>query len=251
MKIDKFVHDDYCVLTLKGEFDTFYVPALQEEVQSLLDQGISHLVLNLRLVKFINSTALGAIIKTHKLCKAAQGELVISQPSSFVHDVISKVGIDQLVSVFDDEDKAIKHLIKSLNELELAGATPVNQEKVLVTFPDETRNKQIGGKKTLVGQIGNVNGERIQFLWNGSKLGLDQGATKALFFEGSDVHLKFQVKMFKKGFFDLGGRVASTEDAADGAVRVTATFEDISESDRDALTQFAADMEFLKKQLPS
>ncbi len=37
MKIDKFVRDDYCILALKGEFDTFYVPSLQDEVQSLLD----------------------------------------------------------------------------------------------------------------------------------------------------------------------------------------------------------------------
>ena len=55
MKIDTSNHDDYAVLTLKGEFDTFYVQSLQDEVDSLLENGISHLILNLRMVKFINS----------------------------------------------------------------------------------------------------------------------------------------------------------------------------------------------------
>jgi anti-anti-sigma factor len=259
MKIDKSVRDDYCVLTLKGEFDTFYVPSLLAEVDSLLENGISHLILNLRLVKFINSTALGAIIKFHKLCKAASGELVVAHPSAFVHDVIRKVGIDQIVPVLEDEEQAVKHVIRALNALELAGAVPVNQEKVLITFPDETRNKQIAGDswslsgkpRTLVGAMGNVNGDRLQFLWSGAKIGMSQDQARQLFFAGGDVNLKFQVKMFKKGYFELLGTVTEVEAAGDDAVRVTVRFTAIHEADRDALTQFAADMEFLKRQLPN
>lgn len=250
MKIDKFVRDDYCILALKGEFDTFYVPALQDEVQALLNDGIAHIILNMRLVKFINSTALGAIIKIHKLCKAANGEMVVAQPSAFVRDVIGKIGIDQLVPVLDDEEHAIKHVIKALNALELAGAAPVNQERVMITFPDPTRNQQIGGQKTLLGSMGNVNGERIQFLWNGEKHGISLDQGKQLFFQGSDLNLKFQVKMFKKGYFELLGKVSEAVEAGDGQLRITATFAAISEADRAALTQFAEDMEFLKRQLP-
>lgn len=261
MKIDKSVREDFCVLTLKGEFDTFYVPSLQDEIQGLLDDEIVHVILNLRLVKFINSTALGAIIKFHKLCKAANGELVVAHPSAFVKDVITKVGIDQLVPVYDDEDQAVKHVIKALNALELTGAAPVNQEKVLISFPDDTRNQQIAGagdhkgllskgQRNLVGSMGNVNGERLQFLWAPDKIGMTQAQAKQLFFVGGDVHLKFQVKMFKKGYFELVGKVTEVEPTRDEAVRVTATFNAISDSDRDALTQFAEDMEYLKRQLP-
>ncbi len=251
MRIDKSLFDEYAVLTLKGEFDTFYVPNLQDEMETLLDNGIGHIVLNLRLVKFINSTALGAIIKFHKLCKAANGELVIAQPSAFVRDIVGKVGIDQLVPIFDDEEQAKKHIVKCLNELELAGAVPVNQEKILISFPDETRKKQIGGQKTLVGTMCNVNGERLQFLWSGAKLGISPDQAKQLFFVGSDARLKFQVKMFKKGYFELDGEVTEVESADDQDVRVTTKFKKISSGDRDALSQFAEDMEFLKRQLPS
>ena len=57
MKIDKTQFDDYAILTLKGEFDTFYCPSLMAEVDELIDRGVNHLILNMRLVKFINSTA--------------------------------------------------------------------------------------------------------------------------------------------------------------------------------------------------
>lgn len=251
MKIDKSQHEDYAVLTLKGEFDTFYCPALMEEVEDLVDRGINHLILDLRLVKFINSTALGAIIKAFKRCRAEGGELVIAQPSPFVRDVVSKVGIDKLITLYDTEQDATKAIIKHLNQRELTGEAPLDREKVLITFTDEIRNKMIGGKKTLLGTMLNVDGNRVQFVWNGKKAGISAEQAKQLFFAGGDVHLKFQVKMIKRSFFELGAVVDATEASGDDAIRVTAKFAKIGESDRGALQQFAEDMAFLKNQLPN
>ncbi len=249
MKIDKSLHDDYATLTLKGEFDTFYCPALMEEVEDLVERGINHLILDMRLVKFINSTALGAVIKAHKRCRAEGGDLVISQPSPFVRDVISKVGIDKLVAMHAQEADAVKAIVKHLNQKELAGEAPVDHEKILVTFKDDVRNQMIGGKQTLVGTMANVDGHKVQFFWNGKKAGINADQAKQLFFVGSDIHLKFQVKMIKRSFFELVGKVENVEPAGDG-VRITAKFQKVADNDRDALSQFAADMAFLKNQLP-
>jgi anti-anti-sigma factor len=250
MKIDKSLHDDYAVLTLKGEFDTFYCPALQQEVEALVERGICHLVLDLRLVKFINSTALGAVIKTHKRCRAEGGDLVVAQPSNFVRDVIRKVGIDKLISMYDTEAEATKAIIKHLNQQELAGEAPVDHEKVMVNFPDETRNKMLGGKKTLLGIMSNVDGHKAQFTWNGSKNGINADQARQLFFKDSELHLKFQVKMIKKSFFDVIGKVSSSEATSDGGVKVTVGFTTVADADRTALDQFATDMAYLKHQLP-
>jgi anti-anti-sigma factor len=252
MKIDKSIHDDYAILTLKGEFDTFYCPSLQQEVEALVERGINHLIVDLRLVKFINSTALGAIIKAHKRCRAEAGELVLAQPSNFVRDVVRKVGIDRLIDMYETESEAQKAIIKHLNQRELAGEAPVDHEKVLLSFADETRNKMLGGKRaTLIGTMANVDGAKAQFVWNGQKQGISADQAKTLFFKDGEVHLKFQVKMIKKSFFDLVGKVVATEAAGDGGVRVTVQFTDIDANDREALSQFAADMAFLKRQLPT
>lgn len=253
MKIDKSLHDEYATLTLKGEFDTFYCPALMEEVEDLLDRGVNHLILDMRLVKFINSTALGAVIKAHKRCRAEDGELVVAQPSPFVRDVMTKVGIDKLIVLHDDEAAATKAIIKHLNKRELTGEATVDQEKVLVTFPDDTRNKMLGGnkKKVLVGKIANLDGNKMQFLWNGSKAGFNADQAKALFFDGGELAMKFQVKMIKKSFFEITATGAGVEPAGDDdTVRITARYAKISDADRDALGQFANDMAFLKTQLP-
>jgi anti-anti-sigma factor len=250
MKIDTSRHDDYATLTLKGEFDTFYCPALMQEVESLVESGLNLLILDMRLVKFINSTALGAVIKAHKRCRAEGGDLMIAQPSPFVRDVMSKVGIDKLITLYDTEEAATKAVIKHLNQKELAGDAPVDHEKVLITFSDDIRNRMIGGKKTLVGQMSNVDSHKVQFVWSGKKAGISGEQGKQLFFPGGDVHLKFQVKMIKRSFFELNATVEMVEATADGANRITAKFTKITDGDREALSQYADDMAFLKRQLP-
>jgi anti-anti-sigma factor len=250
MKIDKSLQDDYAILSLRGEFDTFHVPSLQEEAESLLARGIHHIVLNMRFVKFINSTALGCIIKIQRLCKAESGELVIAHPSSFVRDIMGKLGIDQVVSVFDDEDAAIKHVISSLNALEFANDAPVDQEKVLVAFDDETLIRQLGGHKVIVGTMRNVDSKRAVFNWSPSKadLSVDQG--KQVFVPGGKVQLKFQVRLIKKGYFKIGATVTEVEAGDGDEIRVSAAFDKLTEGDKTALQQFAEDMEFLKRHLP-
>ena len=86
--------DDHVVLHIRGEFDTFYCH-LEEEIAAIQKNGIHQAVLNLRLVKFINSTALGAIIKASKALGKEGGKLVIARPSAFCRDIIEKVGLDR------------------------------------------------------------------------------------------------------------------------------------------------------------
>ena len=256
MKIDKSIQDDYATLTLKGEFDTFYCPALMQEVESLVERGISLVILDLSRVKFINSTALGAVIKAHKRCRAEGGDLLIAQPSPFVRNVIKNVGIDTLITLHDTEADATKAAIKMLNQRELAGEATVDDEKVMITFPDETRNQMIprqqlvkGAPKVLVAQMANVDDTRAQFTWNGSKLGMSSELGKSLFFANSDMHLKFQIKMIKRSFFDIDATVDAVEAAGDG-LRITARFKNVADGDREALSQFATDMAYFKRQLP-
>lgn len=259
MKIDKSLYDDFAILTLKGDFDTFYCPKLQEEVEALLGDGTTNLILNLRLVKFINSTALGAIIKAFKRCKAEGGQLVLSHPSPFARDVIRKLGIDQLVPMFDDDETAKQKVLGDVEATPGGEALAPDEGKVLITFPDDVRAQQANPDRrrfvnqlqnTIVATMLNVNAERLTFSWSGRRNGLSQDQARQLFLKDSDLAVKFQVKLFKKGYFELDATVVDCQANDEDEVKVTVHFREVSESDAEALRQFAADMEYLKTQLP-
>src|SRR5688572_32191913 len=250
MQIDIQEHDDYAILSPKGELDIAVVPDFQEKLENLIQRGISCLVLNFRLVRFINSTALGAIIKAHKRCKTEGGDLVLAKASPFVREIVKKLGIDQLVPLFEDEEQAVKHLIKLQNAREFSPQAALGEGKVLVSFTDETRRKQVGNNKALVGRVSNVDGNRVQFLWAGRAQGLSPDQARVLFAKGTQAELRFQLKLVKKGYIDATAEFLEAERAGDEDVKVTAQFKKITTEDRAALNQFAEDMAFLKRQLP-
>ena len=78
MKLEKFryTEGDVSVVVLKftGEFDTFNLPAFSERIDRIISLGDTRLVLDLHLLTFINSAALGYMIKTHKGVAAKGGD---------------------------------------------------------------------------------------------------------------------------------------------------------------------------------
>lgn len=107
MKVIKETHGDAVVLTLKGEFDSFVTGPFSDEVQKVHDGGVHRIVLNMRLVKFVNSTALGAMIRARKACQAGGGDLVVSQPSQAVREAMEALGLDKLFSFHDGDAAAV------------------------------------------------------------------------------------------------------------------------------------------------
>ena len=231
MKIDKLLFEHYAELRLRGEFDTFYAPKLGEEIDQLISSGYTHTILNMRLVKFINSTALGSIIKANKRLRAEGGELVLAQPSGFCLDVLTKIGVDKVVPMFSDSDAARDHLLKGMTD---DGAPQViGESNVLFEFDDADRIGTMKGRRTGLGTVLRVDHEGIRFSWDGGGRGLGQEEETAL-----GAELKSTI-----------GESEFQEEDGTWSAAVYATFNDLSDRDGLALAQFADDLDYLKQQL--
>ena len=110
MKLLKESLGNVVLLTLKGEFDSFVTNAFGNEIAKIQGEGANRIVLNQRLVKFINSTALGSIIKARKACREAGGDLVISSPSPAVREAMESLGLDRVFRIYEDDDAAVAAL---------------------------------------------------------------------------------------------------------------------------------------------
>ena len=127
MKIERktAADGDVTILAFTGEFDAFNLPTISEKIDTLISKGCTRLVFNLHLLKFINSSALGYLIKTHKRLKQLDGELVLSQPSKFFQTTIATLGIDQIFKIYAGDSEAVSYFAESGVAQLRYGARPI------------------------------------------------------------------------------------------------------------------------------
>ena len=270
MHINVDHREDHAVLHLRGEFDTYYVRKLQEEVDALVAAGTTRLILNLRLVKFINSTALGSIIKASRLCQSKGGKLALSRPSPFCRGIIEKVGLDRVVSIYDSDDEAAAGMRSGAPAKKAAsGEVPeLDESSVLFSPTDPSRiGHFLNASRAAAAQVVNpVHGhafgqnwrgvgrmlaldERgLAFTWDGNDTQLEAFAMGQLLSLGTELKVKFRMPMFQQGFVEALATVAEIEERQDG-VKVGAAFSKIDDKTLAGVKQYAADLKFLKDEL--
>ena len=268
MQITAEPREDFTILHLRGEFDTFYCPLLQKEIDGLVSAGVNRIAINLRLVKFINSTALGAIIKAAKILGQQDGKLVISRPSSFCRDIMEKVGLDRVVPIYDtDEDAGLALLenrstpSREAEEDVLEDETailfaPRDEERIEHFIPEDQRagkanpvhGHSFGSSWRGVGRMSALDAEGLRFTWNGGKTGLSPFEIGQMLSLGTELIVKFRLPLLQKGHCEAVVTVSELEERPDG-VKLAASFTEIEPETRQAVQQYAQDMAFLKKEL--
>lgn len=265
MHISVEPHDDHAVLHLRGEFDTYYVHLLQEEIDGVLRSGVKNVILNLRMVKFINSTALGAIIKASKSLTGQGGKLAISRPSSFCRDIIEKVGLDRVVPVYDNDEEAIQALTShgSAPERPEGEGFEEDQSSVLFTLMDSERlahfipkakatnpvhGHSFGSAWSGVGRMAGLDEDGLRFTWTGGNTDLSPFDMGQMLSIGTRLKVKFRLPLLKRGYLEAEVESELVEERADG-VKVGARFVSIDDETRGAVRQYSEDMAFLKEEL--
>lgn len=256
MKIETTVEGKHALLKLSGEFDTFHVGKLTEEIAALTGKKVYHAILNLRLIEFMNSTALGAILKAQKSMKEKGGDLVISRPSVFCKEILARVGLDRLIRVFPTDEAAAQHLATMYttagrhSEISLPDGFPPELEdesSVILAFIDPAKSDAVGGHG--VGRMTDISEKTLDLAWNGGKTGLKAEKLLKLFAAGTELRLKFRIPLFKKGFFELPASVTSAVLREDGSAKISTKLGQVSPADLKAIQQFVQDRDYLKSEL--
>ena len=268
MHITAEPRQSYTVLHLRGEFDTFYCPMLQAEVDSLMAAGVRNVVLNLRLVKFINSTAMGAIIKASKTLKKDGGQLTISRPSTFCRETLSKIGMERVVPIHDSDEAAGEAMLEGGGTAPAkAGDDAILQEDetaILFSPVDEKRvphfiekdqgmtnpvhGHSFGSSWRGVGRMSGLDADGVRFTWGGGDTGMTAFEMAQFLALGTEVKVKFRLPLLKKGMSVATVTITEIEERPDG-VKVGASFAEIDDETRQSVQQYAEDLRFLKQEL--
>jgi anti-anti-sigma factor len=257
--------ENHAILHLRGEFDTYYCPMLQEEIDGVQKAGVRHVVLNLRLVKFINSTALGAIIKASKALTGAGGALAISRPSPFCRDILEKVGLDRIVPVHGSDEAAVESFSLSSEDASADSNSTFEEDKSAVLFnladPErlahfipQAKSKNpvhghaFGSNWSGVGRMASLDANGLSFTWNGGSTDLSSFDMGQMLAVGTRINVKFRLPLLQRGYVEAAADIDMLEERPEG-VKVAAVFGEIDSETREAVVQYSQDMAFLKEEL--
>lgn len=94
------------LVSVQGELDLASAPSLKWALTDLLAAGVRRIVLDLSLVSFIDSTALGVLVGVHRGL-AREGRLAIAGAGSAVVNIFELTGLDSTFEMFDSLEQAL------------------------------------------------------------------------------------------------------------------------------------------------
>jgi len=109
--------DDVAVLVAGGELDYAASPQLKERLGESIDAGARHLVLDLSMATFIDSTAIGVLVGAVMRLREVDGgslTIVCADENQRVLRIFEIAGVDSLITLHRSREEA-------LSELALAG----------------------------------------------------------------------------------------------------------------------------------
>ena len=262
MKLEKFRYDDgevnVVILKFTGEFDTFNLPGFSERIDRMIALGDVRMVLDLHLLKFINSAALGYLIKTHKAVKEKGGEMVLARPSKFLKKTLVTLGLDGVFKIFDTVENAISHFKdgKSVGQFRpsaehdesLTGAVPILFRTRAGAADNQPPNQ--------VGRIVTLYEDGLLFRYEPQKGAQGADPVKGTLKEGSKLKLKFrQPFVLKDYYFEMDADIVQVsqmfgvEEQDEGVITVKVRYDKMKDEDRRHLEQFWRDQDDWKAEL--
>lgn len=261
MKLEKYRYDDIVILKFTGEFDTFNLPGFSERIDRMITLGDTRLVLDVHLLTFINSAALGYLIKTHKSLAQSGGEMVLARPSKFLRKTLATLGLDGLFKIFETAEAAVAHFKHGTDAGQIQLAQPPDDDgalsgKVVILF----RAVNAPGDATppnQVGRIVNLHKDGLDFRFDPPEKGKDAGTGLDQVKQGARLKLKFrQPFMIKEYYFELEAIVlevkhafAKEESTSTGMLQVKVRYEKVKDEDRRYLEQFWRDQNEWKAEI--
>jgi anti-anti-sigma factor len=100
------------VLRLEGEFDMDAVPEIDRFLRRAMGPLYhrQHLVMDLGGTTFIDSSFIGFVVRLVRAQRATQRELVLARPRGQVRRALARVGLPNVVPVFESVDEAVATL---------------------------------------------------------------------------------------------------------------------------------------------
>ena len=103
---DRSVDTDIHIVSVAGEIDLFTAPEFKQRVSAPIDEGRTHVVVDLTDTTFIDSSSLGVLIGAHRRLRRLEGQLVIVCSNDAIAKTFRITGLDGVFTIVTTLDEA-------------------------------------------------------------------------------------------------------------------------------------------------
>ena len=104
---DRRVDDDTHVVSVSGEIDLFTAPEFKQRMSSPIDDGKSHVIVDLTGTTFIDSSSLGVLIGAHRRLKLRGGSLIVVCDNDAITKTFKITGLDGVFTLAPTVEAAL------------------------------------------------------------------------------------------------------------------------------------------------
>lgn len=110
-KIESVVVNQIPVLRLMGEIDVHTAPVVNRQLESIVSDGATSLVVNMDGVDYIDSIGLGTIAHAAHAVLAANGKIVVTTTRPHIHKLFNVSGLLRKNVVLADSETSALQLL--------------------------------------------------------------------------------------------------------------------------------------------
>ena len=96
------------ILYIKGYLDAHTAPALENELQQLVDDNKFNILVNFSELIYISSAGLGVFMGFIENIRKNKGDIKLSNMNSKIYRVFDLLGFPTLYDILEEEDEALK-----------------------------------------------------------------------------------------------------------------------------------------------
>jgi anti-sigma B factor antagonist len=100
--------DGVYVVSPAGELDLYTCPEFKQELLGVISSGARHVVVDLSLTTFVDSTALGVLLRGVERLKAADGRLSVVCPDENILRVFQVTGLHRVFEIHSSRADALR-----------------------------------------------------------------------------------------------------------------------------------------------
>ncbi len=105
---------EHAVVSMSGELDLSTAPQLRGTVVDLIDTGVRHVVFDLSGVSFLDSTALGMLLRSFERIRTVGGRMAVVLGDPSVRRVFKLTQLDEVLPLYDSLAQAEAALLAAV-----------------------------------------------------------------------------------------------------------------------------------------